>query len=60
MGLFQKFSLFYHLSIETTTIGCTEMGQIGLPIGMTVHSSFVESFEKLLDIEKAQFFLTTL
>ena len=52
-------------------IGCTEIGQIGQPIGVTVHSHCVESFKKLLqqyvgegwaavDNEKTQFFLNTL
>ena len=46
---FQEFSLSCHLSLAS--IGCTEIGQISQPIGVTVHSHCVE---------KAQFFLNTL
>ena len=47
-----------------TAIGCTEIGQIGQPIGMTVHSHWRDSFESeewiTVDIKKAQIFLNTL
>ena len=51
-------------------IGCTEIGQINQPMGVTVHSHRVENFENILqwyvgekwvavDNEKTEFFLNT-
>ena len=70
---FQEFSLICHLTLckHWSAVGCTEIGQIGQPIGVTIHSHCVESYENLLqryvgeggvavDNKKTQFFLNTL
>ena len=56
-GVNEKLRFFFHecslfcwplLPHTWAGIGCTEIAQIGQPVGVTVHSRCLESFENLL------------